>query len=146
MLYIGRKEPLSKRSDPDLSIEPVEPDRRAVEQWFSQPSIQFVGAHTGCSCGFPNVVAEEPIEYWEGMWSETDERANDIRSMRALIELLREVMRPGESVELYPVWNGNEGEAPKGRVEWSLERITPETSFFTEQFFTKSELVPYKKC
>ena len=72
---------------------------------------------------------------WEGMFSDSDEREASIRSMRALIDLLRDVMKPGESVELYPVWDGNEGDPPKGRVGWSLERITPDTSLFTEQFF-----------
>ena len=134
MLYVGCKEPLREQSDPDLRIEPVEPGGRAVQQWFSLPSVQFVGAHTGCSCGFPHVVAETPIEYFEGMWDDSDERAANIRSMRALIELLRDVIKPRESIELYPVWNGNEGDPPKGRVEWSLEQITPDTSLFTEQF------------
>ncbi len=134
MLYVGCKEPLRERSDPDLRIEPVETDRRAVEQWFSLPSVQFVGAHTHCSCGFPHVIAQTPIEYWEGIWPDSDERRADIRSMRALIEVLRDMIKPGESVELYPVWNGNEGEPPKGRVEWSLGRLTPDESLFTEQF------------
>jgi hypothetical protein len=123
MLYVGCKEPLRERSDPDLRIEPVEPGRRVVQQWFSLPSVQFAGAHTGCSCGFPHVIAAEtPIEYWDGMWDDSDERAAKIRSMRALIELLRDVIKPRESVELYPVWDGNEGDPPKGRVGWSLEQ------------------------
>jgi len=134
MLYVGSREPLREQSDPDLRIEPVEPGRRAVQQWFSLPSVQFVGAHTGCSCGFPHVIAETPIEYWEAMWDDSDERAANIRSMRALIELLRDVMKPRESVEIYPVWDGNEGDPPKGRVRWSLEQVTPDTSLFTEQF------------
>ena len=79
-------------------------------------------------------MSDEPIEYWEGMWSDSDEREADIRSMRALIELLRDVIKPGESVELYPVWDGNEADPPKGRVVWPLERIAPDTSVFTEQF------------
>ena len=66
MLYVGCKQPLPERSDPNLSIEPVETGRRAVEQWFSLPSVQFVGAHTQCSCGFPHVSAETPTEYLGG--------------------------------------------------------------------------------
>jgi hypothetical protein len=134
MLYVGCNEPLRERSDVDLRIEPVEPGRQAVVQWFFLPSVQFVGAHTQCSCGFPHVIAETPIEYWEGMWSESEEREADIRSMRALIELLRDVIKPGESIELYPVWDGNEGDPPKGRVVWSIGRTAADTSVFTEQF------------
>ncbi len=136
-LYVGCREPLPLISTPDLRIEPVEPGCEAVKQWFSQPSVQFVGAHTGCSCGFPYVVAETPIEYWEGMWpdgDDSDNRQANIRSMRALVELLQQIMRRGDSTELYPVWNGNEACAPKGQVAWSIDQIAPETALFTEQF------------
>jgi hypothetical protein len=60
MLYIGADEELPLLSSPDLKVEQVEPVRQAVRQWFSQPVVQFVGAHTGCSCGFPSVTAEPP--------------------------------------------------------------------------------------
>jgi len=134
MLYVGCSEPIPITSGPDLRIESVEPGRRAVEQWFSRPSVYFIGAHTGCSCGFPHVIAEAPIEYWEGMWSDDSDRQADIRSMRALVRLLRNAINRGEGLELYPVGDGNEGNAPKGHVAWSIDQITPETSFFTEQF------------
>jgi hypothetical protein len=67
MLYVGCRAPLGERAERGLCIEAVEPGRRSVEQWFSKPSIQFVGAHTQCSCGFPHVLAESPVEYWEEM-------------------------------------------------------------------------------
>ena len=120
MLYVGSREQLREQSGPDLRIEPVEPGRRAVQQWFSLPSVQFVGARTGCSCRFPHVIAAEtPIEYWDGMWSDSDERGADVRSMRALIELLRAAIKPGELVELYP-----------------------DTSHFTEQFLYQVRAEP----
>ena len=31
--------------------------REAVIQWFTLPTVRFIGAHTGCSCGFPSVIA-----------------------------------------------------------------------------------------
>jgi hypothetical protein len=65
---------------------------------------------------------------------ESDEREADLRSTRALVDLLRDRMRPGESVELYAVWEGNEGRQPRDRVVWSLEQIVPETVLFTEDF------------
>ena len=134
MLYVGCNEPLREQSDADLRIEPVEPGRQAVAQWFSLPSVQFVGAHTHCSCGFPHVISETPIEYWEGMWSESEQREADLRSMRALIKLVRDVIKPGETIELYPVWDGNEGDPPKGRVVWPIERVAADEAVFTEQF------------
>jgi hypothetical protein len=52
MLYLGTaiKPPL--HSSADLRLEPVDAARTAVRQWFSKPEVHFVGAHTGCSCGF----------------------------------------------------------------------------------------------
>ena len=51
-----------------LNIEEVEPGRAAVRQWLTLPVIRFVGAHTGCSCGFRHITANEPIEHYEGMF------------------------------------------------------------------------------
>jgi len=134
MLYIGSAQGLPTQSTADLSVEPVEETRVAVMQWFTQPVVQFLGAHTGCSCGFPSVITESPMDYYDGMWPDSEDRANDLRSAAALIQLLPSVLTSGQPVELFPVWDGDEGIAPKGVVEWSLERLHPPTFFFNEHF------------
>jgi hypothetical protein len=134
MLYIGTQEGVPEERTTDLSVEPVEEARRMVTRWFTQPVVQYVGAHTGCSCGFPSIVAEGPVEYFEGMWPEREERADDLRSVSALLRLLRAVPATGHPIKLYPVWNGDEDTAPKGVIEWALEELVPERFFFTEQF------------
>ena len=134
MLYVGSRQRLPEQKTPDLTVEPVEDARLGVVQWFTQPVIQFVGAHTGCSCGFPSVLAESVIEYYDGMWPDSDDRPDDLRSVSALIQLLRAALGAGQPVELYPVWDGDEAKAPKGVVHWSLEQLAPETFFFNEQF------------
>jgi hypothetical protein len=106
-----------------------------VRQWFSLPHVCFVGAHTGCSCGFPHVVAEEPIEYWEGMFDEGEDRQNNLRSLQALLDLIRPHVLESGSVELYPVWNGEEALPPKGPVHLSLGSIRAEAFVFIERFF-----------
>jgi hypothetical protein len=53
MLYLGTNANLSLRAAPDLAVEEVETSREAVRQWFSLATVCFIGAHTGCSCGFP---------------------------------------------------------------------------------------------
>jgi hypothetical protein len=68
------------------------------------------------------------------MLADSDDRTADLRSVSALIELLRVALGPGQAVELYPVWDGDEAKAPKGVVQWSLEQLAPETFFFNEQF------------
>jgi hypothetical protein len=134
MLYVGTAEALPLASSADLSIERVEAARQDVKQWFSQPAVRFVGAHTGCSCGFPSVIAESPIEYYEGMSLQSDDRAADLRSVRALIELIGQAAAHSERVELYPVADGEELTPPKGVIEWQLSFLDPERLFFNERF------------
>jgi hypothetical protein len=134
MLYIGTDEELPLLSSPDLKVEQVEPARHDVREWFSQPVVQFVGAHTGCSCGFPSVTAESPVAYFEGMPLHSDDRLADLRSVRALIELLGLVVARGSRVELYPVADGDESKPPKGVIDWQLTTLDPDRLFFNERF------------
>jgi len=134
MLYVGTAAALPPRTGVDLRLEPIEEGRQAVRQWFAQPHVNFVGAHTGCSCGFPHVVAETPIEWFEGMLGAAAERENDLCSVRALLELVTRVLQVDARVELYPVWNGEEGLAPKGTIELNLGSLVVERFFLNERF------------
>lgn len=134
MLYIGSGLGLTIPPSPELTLEPVDGARLGVVQWFSQPVVQFVGAHTGCSCGFPSVVAETVIEHYDGIWAQSEDRSSDLRSVEALIRLLRVALESRDAVELYPVSDGDEALGPKGVVEWFVEHLAPETFLFNEQF------------
>ena len=79
-------------------------------------------------------MAEDVAEYYDGIWADSNDRTDDLRSVSALIALLRTAMEAGLPVELYPVWDGDEGEAPKGVVQWSLEHLAPDKFFFNERF------------
>ena len=133
-LFLGTHTEQPDLESTPLRVERVASDAEQVRQWFSLPHVCFVGAHTGCSCGFPHVVAEEPIEYWEGMFDESEERQNNRRSLQALLDLIRPHVRESGFVELYPVWNGEEALPPKGRVSLTLEAITADAFVFTERF------------
>ena len=134
MLYIGSPGVLPSSNSGDLKIEPVEPARETVTQWFSHPAICFVGAHTGCSCGFPSVIAEVAVDYYEGMPFSSDDRDADLRSVRALLTLLHESASHGATIELYPVADGDEALPPKGRIDWKLSTLDPDRFFFNERF------------
>jgi hypothetical protein len=134
MLYVASEAALRRREGPEIHVESVNADRAVVQQWFSLPEIQYVGAHTGCSCGFPSVVADEPIAYYDGFFDEMDDRANDLASVRALFDLLDEALEHSSMVELFPVWAGDEAEAPIGFVQIDRAELTPEKFFFTEHF------------
>jgi len=98
----------------------------------SQRHVRIIGAHGSCSCGFPSVVAESPIEYYEGM--SIDSRDQDDRRLDALLQLLCQLVARSGSVELYLVWNGEESLSPKGLVDWQLGTLIPERFFFNERF------------
>jgi RimJ/RimL family protein N-acetyltransferase len=134
MLYIGSDSELPLASTPDLKVEAVDPARSDVVQWFSHSSVRFVGAHTGCSCGFPSVIAESPIAYYEGMPLDSDDRAADLRSVRALIGLVAHAIAESDRVELYPVADGDESQAPRGVIDWELGSLDPDRLFFNERF------------
>lgn len=134
MLYIGTAEEIPLESSDALKVESLDARAEGVRQWFSQPFIRFVGAHTGCSCGFPAVIAETEIEYYEGMPLLSDDRGADLRSVQALIELLTRSLADADRVELYPVAHGDESKAPKGRIEWQVAALDPERFFFNERF------------
>ena len=142
MLYIATAEALPVTASADLRVETVDGARRGVEQWFSHPAVRFIGAHTGCSCGFPSVAAESPVEYFEGMTLGSDDRLADLRSVRALLALLRLAAGRGDRVELYPVADGEESHLPKGVIDWQLDALDPERLFFNERFMhvVKNEL------
>jgi hypothetical protein len=134
MLYIGTAEELPLVSSADLIIRSVDAARGNVKQWFSYATVRFVGAHSGCSCGFPSITAESPIEYFEGMLLQCGDRVADLRSIRALIELIGRAAARSERVELYPVYDGEEATAPKGVIDWPLDSLNPERLFFNERF------------
>jgi hypothetical protein len=133
MLYLGTATPLPIVSSADLRVESVEGTRSHVRQWFTQPAVHFIGAHTGCSCGFPSVMAESPVTYYQGMPLDSDNRAADLRSVAALLNLLRRALGEDAIVQLYPIADGDETVPPKGHIEW-LAALDAERLFFNEGF------------
>jgi hypothetical protein len=134
MLYMATEGDIPVRSSPEMSVEEVESSRESVRQWFSLPVVRFIGARTGCSCGFPHVIAEEPIEYWEGMFEGQDREA-DLKSVESLLALVREHVTGTGEVQLYPGWDGEEGKPPKGVITLGVGALHRESFFFNEQFF-----------
>jgi hypothetical protein len=134
MLYMATTDEQPVFEGADLSVEAVEPAREAVRQWLTLPHVRFVGAHTKCSCGFPSVMAEEPIEHYDGMpLDQSDNREADLRSVRALFELLRTRLRAGP-VELLPVADGEEQLATKGTIHLTSGALDADTFFFNERY------------
>jgi hypothetical protein len=109
-----------------------------VQEWFTLPAVRLVTAHGTCSCGFPHFIADEPVVYEEWLapvLAQADDREADVRSARALLELVERCVRKDGLVELYPVGDGSDHLAPKGTVQLTVENLVAEQFIFTEQFF-----------
>jgi hypothetical protein len=119
-----------------LNVEDVDPSRMAVRQWLSLPVTRFVGAHTGCSCGFRSLVATDPIAYDPHMFNdgEPDEAAKARASLSALMTMVRSFAERDGAIELLAIWDGDEGEPPLGTIDKTVSDLQPETWFFIERF------------
>jgi hypothetical protein len=135
-LYMAAGAEIAAVQMPELRLEPPKPGLERVRTWFSLPYVWFVGAHTGCNCGFPHVLAEEPIEYYEGLFAGVSPRSrqDDLASLRALFLVIQDLLPRGGLVEMLPIWNDDASATPKGMVELSFASLHPETFIFTEGF------------
>lgn len=125
-LYIAaEKEPALvpwNEGAPGFNVVALEEYERVVAQHFSKPCVRYLGAHTGCSCGFSYSPSVDDAE---------DERLGraSVESLRAYVEQL---VRPGDSVELYACWEGEWEEPSRGRRE-----VTP--AYFGGESFELTE-------
>lgn len=135
MLYLGSRRPLSLRRTACLALEPVAEAAKAVREQVQRDFVYFVGSHSGCSCGFPYVVAEQEIEYFDGVFEQEDsEKLKDLESVRDLVSVIDEALAGQPDCILFPIWNGSEGAAPKGDVRWDRKDMKAECFLLTEQF------------
>jgi hypothetical protein len=135
MLYLATRGDQPYVESDLLHVEDVEPKRMAVRQWLTLPVIRFVGAHTGCSCGFRSITATEPVEYDEGMFYEDERTAKTAHaSLSALMAMARSFAERDGEIELLAVWDGDEAEPPLGTIDKAVEDLRPDTWFFIERF------------
>ena len=134
MLYLATTVEVPLRQSPDLSIEEIEQSRTIVREWLSLPHVRCIGSHSGCSYGVSSIQSAVPIEYFDGILVETNERENDLRSVNALLELIRPLVRSGGEVQFYPVWDLEEHKPPTGIIEWHIDSLKGEKFYFHEQF------------
>lgn len=135
MLYLGSHTPLELRKNAWLSLESLQEEAQAVRQHVRRDHVYFVGAHTGCSCGFPHVLAETVIEYFDGLFDDhSPERESDLASVRELISVIDKALEHHPDCVLMPVWDGEETAEPKGDVSWDRMAMSCETFILTEGF------------
>jgi hypothetical protein len=134
MLYIGCDRDIPLRKGKFLSVEELDSKEFQVAQWFDTKHVYFIGSHSGCSYGFPHVIAEGPINYFDGMFDGTERSEDDLNSIIELLKLLKTLITDKSVVKLYPIWDGDQGMEPKGTITLEMIGQNPNHFFFNERF------------
>ena len=100
-----------------LSARAIRGAEDQVRVHFSKPHAYFLGAHTGCSCGF---------QYGEGIDEDDAGRA----SVRELGAYLAAIVGAHGAVELYACWNGDEAEPALTRAHVTAAYFTGDAAEF----------------
>lgn len=132
-LYIGSTSSFETVSSDLFVLEPVLDDKAPVRAWFASPHVAFVGIPT-CSCALAHVIAEEPIEWFEGMFEQSEDREEEIQAAAELLRLIGLALETSPEVEMYPVWNGDEKEPPKGIISLVHPAQDSARFFLNERF------------
>jgi hypothetical protein len=94
-----------EESRPAFNVDDLHDYDLGVLKQFSKPHIVFLGAHTGCSCGF--LYDSEPPEDEDEAEEDRDAR----ESVKLLVTYLTEQAKTS-SLEIFACWNGDQGENP----------------------------------
>ena len=113
---------------PAFHVTPLPEREEAVRRHFSKPHVYYLGAHTGCSCGF--AYGHLDLRDEKDQTEDTASRA----STAGLRAYLAQVSRDGD-VELYSCWEGDWYLPAEHRFEVTTEHFGGDTFSLTERAF-----------
>jgi hypothetical protein len=88
------------KSERYLTVETASYVQGDIGRLFSLPHVRFLGAHTGCSCGFEYGMSQPESE------AEREGEEAGRRSVEALRDFLETYLRTGAALELISCWEG----------------------------------------
>jgi hypothetical protein len=142
MLYAGTEKALPllewSKDAPTIWVRPLVEGEEIVRSHFSKPTIQYIGATSGCGCDFPHSLLNDGE--WLSLEKEAEETSLEEQQTyrsngHALMNLLRDF---GEGTyELYAFWAGNGTKTPLAVESIPLQGIVDPDFRFREQVFYK---------
>ena len=108
---------------PSFNVTELEPDETRVRGRFSKRHVYYLGAYTGCSCGFtPDDEAEEDAS---------------LRSREDLVRYVTEALAAsgGATLELFTCWDDDYLEPAARRLEIGPEELRDPDLWFDEFVF-----------
>jgi hypothetical protein len=134
-VFVAAAEPLPfvawNEASPAFHLQAISDAEEGVRARFSKPHVYFLGAHTGCSCGFNYGLRD--VHGADDLAEEAASRA----SVTALADYLRRVVANHGEVEVFAGWEGDWEREPEQRLE-----ITPD--WFGGERFAMPEKVWFR--
>lgn len=128
-VYIASNFPLPlvpwNKDQPGFHVADLHPGDERVRVQFSKPYVYYVGAHSGCGCGF--AYGRHP-EY-EGDIEENRQ------SVIGLSQYLTKALEQNETIELFACWEGAQAEEPVKRGKATPSDMGGESFGFEEGEF-----------
>jgi hypothetical protein len=106
----------------DFHVSDLKEHEEAVRSQLTAPNVVYVGAFTGCGCGF-DPEGEDPSGPYE-------ERGK--RSLRELVDYINEHVNGGPA-ELYISWEGEWNLPALRRIELNASELAERTDWLEER-------------
>jgi hypothetical protein len=118
-VFVAAAEPLPfipwNAAEPAFHLQAISDGEQGVRARFTKPNVYFLGAHTGCSCGFNYGLRDV-----KGAEDQAEEVASQA-SVAALRAYLRDAVERQGEVELFASWEEDWLTEPEQRLQ-----ITPD--------------------
>ncbi|HYD51015.1 MAG TPA: hypothetical protein VEA99_00255 [Gemmatimonadaceae bacterium] len=105
---------------PSFNVSALQPEERQVRGRFSRRNVYYLGAYTGCSCGFTP--------------DEDGEEAEAARSLDDLVRYLRAAVAGGP-LELFTCWDGDYLVPAERQLVLTPEELGDPSRWFDELTF-----------
>jgi hypothetical protein len=116
---------------PEFYVAPMTHEHELkVHDRFSKPFVVYVGASTGCGCGFGALWGDSTSEAMTAPKSDPDTD----RDREALLHYLRKTTgHTGDGVELFMCWDGDQSDEPRHIVDASISKLGSNWSLMRER-------------
>ncbi|MDB5223401.1 MAG: hypothetical protein JWN83_2068 [Chitinophagaceae bacterium] len=125
-VYIGtnEKQQISewKENETLIYFNELTEDDQIVKKKFTKANVYYVGANTGCSCGFA----------WEIENFSDPEEQESKKSPQKLIDFIKEQTKK-EDLEFYCCWEGDWDDKTEENIELNIHDVSLDKYYFMEE-------------
>jgi hypothetical protein len=119
------------KSSPRFYVSEPQPyELSAVRANLNLPFIRYIGAYTGCGCGYRSILRL-------GIQGEPEDPVATQSDHEALARYLHEVLAQNRSVQIYGCWSGEESQPLEQQRTVEVSEIaSPEFAFRERELLT----------